>query len=265
MVRYAIKTFYFGINFHGSQIQKDMRTVEGELIETLRRIGYEVKNFKRASRTDKHVSALQNVFAFDTNKEIDLKIINRNLPDDIRVLAKAIVPEDFNPRYNVEEKEYKYFLFNEGYDLEKIKEASKLFIGKHDFYNFCLRKGLKGSTVKYLKSLEVEEFEDLIILTFRARSFLRGMIRKIVSALSLVGKGVIGLEDIKNSLERKSEIKLKPAPGEFLILWDIRYKNVSFEYDENILKEVKEHIIRKYYSKYKIFNIMFKKIIDVIY
>ncbi len=265
MVRYAIKVFYFGLNFYGSQIQKDKRTVEGEIINTLKNIGYEVRNFKRASRTDKHVSALQNVFAFDTNKEIDIRVINKNLPDDIRILAATIVDEDFNPRYGVEEKEYKYFLFDEGFNLEKIKEAARIFVGKHDFYNFCIRKGLKKNTIKYLKSLDVDKIEDIILLTFRAKSFLRGMIRKIVTALSLVGKGEISIDDIREALERKKELRLTPAPGEFLVLWDIKYKNVNFEFDEEILREVKEHIIKKFYSKYKTYKVMFEKIINMIY
>ena len=263
-MRYALKVFYYGLNFYGSQIQKDKRTVEGVLIETLKKLGYDVHNFKRASRTDRKVSALQNVFAFSTNKELNIEIINRNLPDDIRILAKAIVPEDFNPRYNVLEKTYKYFLFNDNYNVEKMREAAKMFIGKHDFYNFCIRKGLKKSTIKNLKNIDLEIFDDIIILTFRSKSFLRGMIRKIVTALKLVGEGKLSKKDIEEALNRKKDLKLSPAPAEYLVLWDIKYKDVSFEYDEKVLNDVKRFIIKNYYSKYKLFYYIFKNIIEAL-
>ena len=69
-MRIAIKFAYDGSNFYGYARQPLLRTVEGELIRGLIKHGIiEDTNdscFRSASRTDKGVSAICNVAAFDT-------------------------------------------------------------------------------------------------------------------------------------------------------------------------------------------------------
>ncbi len=69
-MRWAIKVYYDGRNFFGSQRQPDKPTVEGELLKSFEALKIDVKGFVGACRTDRGVSALGNVFALSSNSSI---------------------------------------------------------------------------------------------------------------------------------------------------------------------------------------------------
>lgn len=95
MKRTALKIGYIGSNFHGFQRQPNVRTVEEEIINTLRKLGYigdlKQARFRIAGRTDSGVHSLGNVISFQSEKEVLINQINTNLPDDIKRLSKAPV------------------------------------------------------------------------------------------------------------------------------------------------------------------------------
>ena len=64
-------------------------------------------------------------------------MINSNLPFDIRVTAFSEVDDDFNARYHCIAREYRYYFVQDLLDIEKMREASKYYVGEHDFRNFC--------------------------------------------------------------------------------------------------------------------------------
>ena len=70
-MRIVIKFAYDGRKFHGYARQPNLKTVEGELVEALVKHNFlkDTKEsvFRSASRTDKNVSALCNVVAFNTS------------------------------------------------------------------------------------------------------------------------------------------------------------------------------------------------------
>lgn len=106
-------------------------------------------NNKIGGRTDKGVSAVGNVIALklrftekknkqDVESSLNyMKILNGNLPSCIRILNCIQVSDTFNARHLCVYREYKYFFFQGIYNIEKMKEACKIFIGQHDFRNFC--------------------------------------------------------------------------------------------------------------------------------
>ncbi len=256
-MRYAIKVYYSGENFHGSQIQPDVRTVEGEILKALEDMEVEVRNFQRAARTDRYVSALGNVFAFSCDEcKIEPRILNYYLPEDIRVLACKTVHEKFNPRYEAKERIYKYFLLDEGYDIEKLKQACKVLEGKHSFHNFSRLEG--RNPVREIKSIDVEVEEDFIILTFRARSFLRQMVRCLVTGIKLVASNEITIEELKKLLDPEYTNKIWASDPRPLILWDIVY-DFEFEYENFSVEKFKEEIINKL-KEVKTKRIMLEKI-----
>lgn len=63
--------------------------------------------------------------------------MNHCLPDDIRVVSFAFVPEHFDARFSCIYREYKYFFSQGTMDMKKIESACKKLIGLHDFRNFC--------------------------------------------------------------------------------------------------------------------------------
>ena len=66
-MRYKCTLMYDGTNFHGFQIQDDLRTVQLEIENVLKIITKENTKIYAAGRTDTHVHALGQVFHFDTD------------------------------------------------------------------------------------------------------------------------------------------------------------------------------------------------------
>lgn len=64
-------------------------------------------------------------------------MMNRALPDDIRVIDCVEVPEGFNARFDCTSREYMYFFMRRSYDVVKMDAAAKLLEGKHDYRNIC--------------------------------------------------------------------------------------------------------------------------------
>ncbi|HEC95197.1 MAG TPA: tRNA pseudouridine(38-40) synthase TruA, partial [Thermoplasmatales archaeon] len=75
-MRYALKVAYDGKVFHGCARQPNLVTVEGEVIRIRQDHNMITTTqdamFRSASRTDKGVSALGNVVAFNTFRRIKL-------------------------------------------------------------------------------------------------------------------------------------------------------------------------------------------------
>jgi tRNA pseudouridine38-40 synthase len=227
--RAAVKLAYDGRSFMGSQRQPGERTVESETIEALRVIGAiesaAASRFRFASRTDRGVSALGNVAAFDTSfsRAPLLKAIN-SAAQDVLFYGVAETPLAFSPR-RARGRWYRYIMESEGLDLDAVAECGRSFMGRHDFRRFCKPDG--RSTVKALDSVTVLESDDMLIIDLRAREFLRNMVRRMVAAMVKVGEGKASLEDIRSSLDGR-DLTFGLAPPEGLTLMDIEY---GFDFD----------------------------------
>ncbi|KAA0001057.1 MAG: tRNA pseudouridine(38-40) synthase TruA [Thermoplasmata archaeon] len=220
-MRIAIKIGYDGTKFYGFARQPNRRTVEGEIIRRLRKakiIG-EDANFQYAARTDRGVSAFENVIAF--NCKGDAVNVLKNM-DDIWLTGYAIVDKNFNPRY-CKKKIYRYYLYNKGYDISRMKKAVKLFEGKHDFSYFAKRDG--RNPVMKIDRVSVKG-RKIIKFDFEGKYFLWNQIRRIMGAIIKAGKGA-DIEKIKEVLEKKKRINFGLAPAENLVLLHIEY-NFSF-------------------------------------
>ena len=227
-MRFAAKVYYDGSAFYGSQRQPEKRTVEGELLRALSTFG-EVENFKSAGRTDRGVSALGNVFAFDMEKKPEPRAINAYLSRDIRVLAVREVPESFHPRYDALHRTYKYFLYDEGFDLEAIKKACRILEGEHSFHNFT--RAREKNYTRRLLEVAADKKGEVIVLTFKGESFLWEMVRRLTSAVAMVGRGELTLEELEEALQPEVERKFSASPPEFLVLWEVAYE-FEFEHEE---------------------------------
>ncbi len=241
-MRYALKVYYDGGGFYGSQIQPDKRTVEGELLRALREFGIKPGGFQGAARTDRGVSALGNVYAFDSDREPIPKAVNNFLPGDIRVLGSAVVDEGFHPRREAREKVYRYFLLDKGYDLEKMRRAASIYRGVHSFHNYCRKDN--RSTVRRLSSVTLEKKGGALVLTFMGESFLWEMVRRLVTALRLAGRREVSIKALRQSLKEGVEMMFPPSPPEGLVLWRIVY-DFSFREEEYSRKRLMEELIKR--------------------
>jgi len=252
-MRFALKIYYDGRDFYGSQYQPEKRTVEGMLRKALLRLRINFKRICFAGRTDRLVSALGNVCCIDIDKKsakrMAPKILNAVLPSDIRVLGVKKVKSDFNPRF-AEERVYKYFLKDGKYSIRKMKKAAKLFEGERDFSNFSAieksgKKAKAKNPVRKISRIEIEEKNGFLIITFYAQSFLRQMVRRIVAALIMAGRGEISQKELKNYFEKDAESRAKklflPAKAENLVLWDVKY-DFDFKHEKYSMLKLLEKI-----------------------
>ena len=220
MVRLAVKFAYDGTCFMGSQRQPGERTVEGELLSALVAIGAigsaAKGRFRVASRTDRGVSALGNVFAVDTSfrpKEL-LAALNAKCRD-VHCYALAEVPAAFSPR-RAKDRWYRYHLPDRGQDIALMRAAAKEFEGRHEFRLFCRPEG--RATLRSLGSVEVRPMAGCIVIDLRAREFLRNMVRRIVSALDQVGQGKVSLGELREALEGRGRAMGLADPASLFLM-----------------------------------------------
>ena len=228
-MRVALKIAYVGTGYHGSQVQPDVATIEGELFNALTQLEIiedpKSARFSSSGRTDAGVHAREQVVAFNTDKpNIAIpRVINSKLPNSIWAWAYAEVPDDFDPRRWPVSRKYRYIMSGEQYDISKIRAASKILVGEHDFANFCSKDEDK-STVRNVERIDVRVSGTLTKIDIQANSFLWNMVRKIVSALTMVGSGVRDEEWLNQMLDPESyEEGLEPAAAYGLTLMEIEY------------------------------------------
>ncbi len=241
----AIKLAYDGPAFMGSQRQPGERTVESELINALMRIGaidsVPASRFRVASRTDRGVSALGNVAAFDTDfpRPALLRALNSSL-QDVYAYGVAEVPLTFTPR-RAQGRWYRYVLDGEGLDVGTMAECARLFEGRHDFLRFCKPEG--RSTVKTISALMVTPLDGSLVIDLHSREFLRNMVRRIVASMAMVGEGKASLADVREALDgsARRDASFGLAPPQGLTLMDIRYGfDFQIECPPTLLGRVKD-------------------------
>lgn len=240
-MRVAIKFAYDGKNFSGYARQPGQRTIEQALLDLLieQRIFQDTKLscFRTASRTDKGVSALGNVCAFDTILSGDevFSILTKEV-SDIFIYGIQSVPADFYPRH-AKRRQYRYYLRRENLEVDQVLSAAGLFTGEHNFQNFARVEPLKNP-VRTIENIIVGENQDFFVLDFYAQTFLWNQIRRIVSAVKKIGAGSLSIESVRQALDHpEKKMDFQVAVSEPLILKDVMY-DFSFMYVKNYKKKL---------------------------
>ena len=244
-MRFLIKFSYDGTNYNGFQKQPGLNTIEEEIEKALTKINDNKKaRIVATGRTDKKVHALCQYGHTDIDVNITEKklkrALNSNLPNDIYVIDAKIVSNNFHARYNVKEKTYKYlinigeynplernyvFQYNHSLNIDAMKEAIKLFEGKHDFRSFVTDNQEKANCIRTITFTNVEIKKDKLTITFTGNGFLRYQVRNMVGILIKVGENKILPSSISEILEAKDRTKAgKTAPPEGLYLTNIKFK-----------------------------------------
>src|SRR5256885_7844414 len=91
---------YDGTDFHGWQIQNELRTVQGELTRALSLIDGRDVVVHGSGRTDAGVHAEGQVASVELQREITPEklrnAVNGNIGSDVRVMQAETVPDDFH-------------------------------------------------------------------------------------------------------------------------------------------------------------------------
>jgi tRNA pseudouridine38-40 synthase len=230
-MRVALKIAYDGRNFYGFARQPKIKTIEGEILNLLTESNIidnvRKAEYQAASRTDRGVSALCNVIAFNTKAEPRqiVETFNKKLQiESIYAYEIANVSKDFNPRF-AKMRQYRYYIFrNNNLDVDLMMKTASMFTGLHDFSNFAKIEKNKNPVRKIDNILFIFR-DNIIAIDFFAQTFLWQQIRRIVSAISKVATGKLSLESVANALSNPNvKADFGVAPPEYLILKDIAYE-----------------------------------------
>ena len=230
MRRIVVKISYLGADFHGSQAQPGLRTVESQVradITKICHISDDISDVRFSSRTDKGVNAIGNAVAFNTtidDGQTLLRALNA-VSDGVFYRSFCFVDGDFNVRY-ASDRTYRYILPLKGMNVEKAKDCANLFVGEHDFARVCKYDG--KPTVATIDSIDVIESENTVILEFKARFFLWNMIRRISSAVYRVSLGRASLDSVKDAIDGK-DLSFGMCRPDALTLLDVNYDWLAFE------------------------------------
>lgn len=210
MRKVCLTVAYDGTRFFGWQRQPAKRTVQRELALGIGRALDEEIEVEGASRTDSGVHAYGQAAAFFTSTPVPTDrlqtVINRELPDDLRVRAAREVGAGFRPRSDNFGKFYRYtyvvgpdddpFLSRFATrlprrpDVEAMRAAAEHVEGEHDFDAFRNQSHPRpDTTVRRLRRVVVRQDGRFIHVEVVGDAFLYKMVRNIAGTLLDVGEG----------------------------------------------------------------------------
>jgi tRNA pseudouridine38-40 synthase len=243
---------YDGTDFHGWQIQAEKPTIQGEIVNVLRRLTQEHVYLHGAGRTDAGVHALGQVGSFRTQSGLPAeefqRALNALLPQTIRIVGSEEVGPEFDARWSARGKIYRYriyrgkvvppmiwrYVLHYPFPLEEeaMRDAAARFVGAHDFASFAASTGSEEDDKERSSEREIFATElvsspdnEELVFTVRGRSFLRYMVRKMVGTLLDVGRGRLKPEDIDRLFELRDRSKSGPTvPPQGLVMVEVEHE-----------------------------------------
>lgn len=236
---------YDGTNYFGWQKQDNVKTIQGELENALSTLFKQNVNIRGASRTDTGVHALSQLALLKHKTTIPIEklplAINSFLNNKEIVVTNAVyVDENFHPQNSVYKKTYQYKIYNSPFinplfrnytefvhkplDIEKMNQATKYFLGEHDFKSFCASGSTAKTTIRTIYDLTINQQNNIITIEITGNGFLYNMVRIIVGTLIDIGQNKIQPENIKDIILYKDRQKAgKTASACGLTLYKIYY------------------------------------------
>ncbi len=238
MPRFKLVVEYAGTRYSGWQIQKNARTVQGEIDRAVRTVtGRSDFELYGAGRTDAGVHALGQVAHLDAASRLPPAVLreklNDELPADINILSLDLVPHRFHARRDAVARSYLYQVarrrtaFGKAFvwwvkgplDLSVMRRAASPLVGLADFRSFTDDDPEERSTLVAVERIEIADAGDLVLLRIEGSHFLWKMVRRIVGVLVEAGRGGLTEDEVQAFLERKSPTPARltaPASGLFL-------------------------------------------------
>ncbi|MDX9703621.1 MAG: tRNA pseudouridine(38-40) synthase TruA [Candidatus Auribacterota bacterium] len=243
---FAITIKYQGTRFLGWQIQPQTPTVQQEIETVLERLtGRQVRIFG-AGRTDAGVHALEQIANFSVVTRLDCaalyKGLNALLPDDIVVIQVQECDPSFHARFSAIGKYYLYAVHmsdipslwtrhfslhvRHKVDIGLMQSAARLFIGTHNFSNFCANSGRENEVFqRTIYDFRIEHTPPFVFFHVLGKSFLYKMVRLMVGTLIEIGRNKNNSDIITRALTSTDRIVPAPvAPAHGLTLRKIFYE-----------------------------------------
>lgn len=242
--RYKFTVSYNGTAYQGFQIQGETKTIQLELENALRKLGWNERGIIGAGRTDTGVHAVAQVFSagleWKHGTDALLRAMNAKLPEDIAIIAVEKAAPEFHARFDATSRCYHYHMYSAPVrdplrdefswrvwprpDIERLNEAAQEFPGVHDFRAFGSPPRKDRGTVREIKeSRWMENGPDEVIYEIRANAFLYHMVRRIVFVQMSYALGFLDMEMIRKAVREGIDAKPGLAPPNGLRLWNVTY------------------------------------------
>lgn len=240
----AFRLAYDGSGYRGFQRQPHGETVEDELLAALRELGVAFEGgspvgYAAAGRTDAGVSARAQTVALDTPEWLTPRALDGELPGAIRAWASTDVEPGFHATHDAAERVYTYFLHAPAVDDDRAREACRRLSVAADFHNFTPDEAGTERSV----SLSLRRDGAFLVIDCRAGGFARQLVRRLVSVVEAVARGVRDPSFITRALGSEplsGPDGIAPAAPEPLVLFDVSYPGVDFDVDADALESARE-------------------------
>jgi tRNA pseudouridine38-40 synthase len=232
MPRFRLLIEYAGTRYSGWQIQKNARTVQGEINRAVRQVSRRnAFELYGSGRTDAGVHALAQVAHLELYTDLPPELLRRKLndelPADIHIRDVVKVPHRFHARHDAVSRSYLYQIsrrrtafgkpfvwwIREPLDVAAMRHAAESFVGMKDFAGFTEDDPETKSTVVLVDSLELVEAGALLLIRIQGSHFLWKMVRRIVGVLAAVGRGELREGDAARLLSEGADAGAKPTPA----------------------------------------------------
>jgi tRNA pseudouridine38-40 synthase len=244
-VQFRLLLEYDGTDYHGWQLQPNVRTLQGVLEEALATALRHPARLNAAGRTDAGVHALGQVATFRTERTIEprelRKTLNALTPGDVSVREVAPVPETFDARRSATSRVYEYRIWNQPWrsafwhrytwhvpralDLRAMRAAAAVLVGERDFSAFRAADCDSESRTRRVIHSGLTETDNLCTYRIQANAFLKHMVRTIVGTLVSVGVGELTPEDVGRILAGRDRTRAgATVPPQGLCLVAVSYE-----------------------------------------
>lgn len=243
---------YDGRSFAGFALQRDQRTVMGELLGALQELDPTIRELRGASRTDAGVHARGQRVAFDATADISprgwMLGTLRHLPNEISIQRAAVVEPGYTPRFDSIKKHYRYLVLDTvGRDpflhgramrvagishpdaLERARSEARLAVGTHDFAAFRSSSDRRDNTVRTLERLDVDldpSDARLVRIDIEGDAFMHNMVRILVGTIVEVARRRLAPGAILRAIashNRRDAGFTAPSAGLYLERVDLRH------------------------------------------
>ncbi|MDC7227410.1 MAG: tRNA pseudouridine(38-40) synthase TruA [Spirochaetales bacterium] len=236
---------YDGTDFCGWQIQKNGRSVQGEIENALKQLHSADLRLTGSGRTDSGVHANGQVANFYTDSSIPtgkfVPALNSILPQDVRILESSQAAEDFHSRFDAKIRIYRYYIkaadvclpsqsrycwrVRTKSDILRLNKIAAPLVGVHDFTAFAAAGDPSESKTRLLYSAVFTMERGFIVFKIAGNAFLWRMVRSIVGTIIEIsnnGGSAADMLSILDSKDRSRAGATAPPQGLFLdrVLYD---------------------------------------------
>jgi len=248
-VRLAFRIGYLGDSFHGSQIQPDVKTVQGELIKAFQQLKWldsndSNHNLVLSSRTDAGVNVRLNGGVVTIKRDLwnsltprkMVRAVDDQLCREIAFLDVHEVDDEWNPRI-ARFRVYRYRL--EGLESwnspgEVFQDWLDIFVGIYDARNFARMEEGKNPMRKIFSCSPWIVQGRVVGFEIIGEAFLWNQVRRTAMALFKLSTGELSVKQVKAAIDEPLiPVDFGVASPDWLVLWGVSWEKFPLPEEEN--------------------------------